>query len=221
LVTERATATDIMDSEAITYPFMYWVGMDTDPRTTPDDLAEFNRFYSMTHVHEVVAAHPGFVTANRYELVDPDPLEVGQQGPRWLAMYGMQDEQAAQQYLKDNARPWLHRQKYSPWPRARRRAKTVWRMIWRQLTVVGSPNQPGESLLIVGTDTHMDTDLVDAGHARATTLELFRSFAHPEPGPPQFAIVHESSTDLTIPAAPEPRDTRWRLKYRRVPRPAP
>ena len=52
---------------------MYWVGMDTDPKTTPEALAEFNHFYSTTHVHEVIAAHPGFVSVSRYELLDPDP----------------------------------------------------------------------------------------------------------------------------------------------------
>ena len=50
---------------AFTHPFMYWVGMDTDPRTTPEALAEFNQFYSTTHVGEVIGAHPGFVTASR------------------------------------------------------------------------------------------------------------------------------------------------------------
>ena len=56
--------------KAFTYPFEYWVGMDTDPRTTPEALAEFNRFYSATHVGEVIAAHPGFVSASRYELIE-------------------------------------------------------------------------------------------------------------------------------------------------------
>src|SRR5260370_38936897 len=91
--------------KAFTYPFEYWVGMDTDPRTTPEALAEFNRFYSTTHVGEVLAAHPRFVLASRYELLDPDPRGGVHCGPRWLAMYEMTDEAAAQQYIKDNARP--------------------------------------------------------------------------------------------------------------------
>ena len=41
--------------DAFAYPFMYWVGMDTDPRTTPEALAEFNHFYSTTHTREVLA----------------------------------------------------------------------------------------------------------------------------------------------------------------------
>src|SRR5438874_7442604 len=91
--------------KAFTYPFEYWVGMETDPRTTPEALAEFNRFYSTTHVHEVIAAHSGFVSASRYELLESDAGG----GPRWLAVYEMTDEAAAEQYVKDNARPWLHR----------------------------------------------------------------------------------------------------------------
>src|SRR5579864_709812 len=117
---------------------MYWVGMDTDPCTTPEALAEFNAFYSGTHVHEVIAAHPGFVGVSRYELIDQDPRGGIHQGPRWLAAYAMQDEAAADQYIKDNARPWLHRKRYSPWPAARRKAKTTWRMIWHQLASAGS-----------------------------------------------------------------------------------
>ena len=61
-----------MPSDAFTHPFTYWVGMDTDPRTTPEALAEFNRFYSATHMHEVIAAHPGFVSCSRYELLEQD-----------------------------------------------------------------------------------------------------------------------------------------------------
>src|SRR5689334_9953180 len=105
--------------------------MDTDPRTTPEALAEFNRFYSTTHLGEVVAAHPGFVEGTRYELVDGP-------GPRWLAIYGMADEAAAVQYVKDNERPWLHRRKYSAWPPARKRAKTTWRMLWRLISATES-----------------------------------------------------------------------------------
>ena len=66
--------------------------MNTDPRTAPEALAEFNRFYSATHVHEVIAAHPGFFSVNRYERVAPDS---DADGPRWLAVYGMLDEAAS------------------------------------------------------------------------------------------------------------------------------
>jgi hypothetical protein len=36
--------------EAFAYPYMYWVGMNTAPDTSADELAEFQRFYSQTHL---------------------------------------------------------------------------------------------------------------------------------------------------------------------------
>src|SRR3979411_3126834 len=102
----------VMRPGVLTHPFMYWVGMDTDPRTTPEALAEFNRFYSTTHVHEVIAAHPGIVQVSLYVLPAPGSRAGVLTGTRWLAAYEMTDEVAAQQYIKDNARPWLHRQQY-------------------------------------------------------------------------------------------------------------
>jgi hypothetical protein len=192
---------------AFAHPFLYWVGMDTDPRTTPEALAEFNRFYSTTHVHEVMAAHAGFVGVSRYELLDQDPRGGGHAGPRWLAVYEMADEAAAEQYVKDNAQPWLHRRRYSPWPAARRRAKTVWRMIWRQLS--STRDQLPDSVLLVGTNAPADADGGDACY------ELYREFAHPAPGCPRFCAVF--STNSASEAAGE---SVWRLVYRRIPPPA-
>jgi hypothetical protein len=201
---------------------MYWVGMDTDPRTTPEALADFNRFYSTTHVGEVLAAHPGFVNATRYELLDPDPRGGEHAGPRWLATYEMADEAAADQYLKDNERPWLHRRKYSPWPAARKRAKTVWRLLWRQIAVTGSTDQAPESIFMVGMNVPTDTDanglaefnafytgthvpevMAYGGYARATRHELYRDFAHPPPGCPRFCAIYEADA-----AATEEREAR-------------
>src|SRR5262249_21396731 len=81
-------------------------------------------------------------------------------------------EGAAQQYLKDNERPWLHRRKYSPWPSARRRAKTVWRMLWRQIYVRGSTDQAPESIFVVGMNVPDDTDA--AGLAQLNTFDAQR-----------------------------------------------
>jgi hypothetical protein len=197
-------------------PFMYWVGMDTDPRTSPQALADFNEFYSTTHVGEVLAAHPGFVRATRYELLDPDSRGGEHSGPRWLAVYEMTDESAAVQYIKDNERPWLHRKQYSPWPAARKRAKTVWRMIWRQISVTGSTDQPPESIFMVGMNVPPDTDahgldefnafytgthvpevMAYGGYARATRFERYREFAHPAPGCPQFCAIYEADAAAT------------------------
>ena len=174
------------------FPFQYWVGMETDPRTTPEALAEFNRFYSTTHVGEVIAAHPGFVTSARYELVEGS-------GPRWLAMYGMADEAAAERYIKDNERPWLHRRKYSPWPAARKKAKTVWRLLWKQ---IHSSDSVPETIVLVGTNTPPSDETL-------ALFELYRAFAHPVPGSPGFYAVYPSDGAAEL-------DAVWRLKYRYI-----
>jgi hypothetical protein len=203
-------------------PFSYWVGMETDPRTTPQALAEFNRFYSTTHVGEVVAAHPGFLAGSRYELVDGAALAAGQAGPRWLAVYGMADEGAAQQYLKDDARPWLHRSKYSPWPSARRRAKMVWRMLWQRTASAGSLTTPAELLVLLRSHQSPEVLLPD-GFARATGFELFRAFAPPESEVPRFCVVHEGDTDSAASPfdVPDHNDTQALapLRYRYIPPP--
>ena len=97
-------------------PFMYWVGMNTEPATSTEELVRFNDFYSHTHMREVVEANQGFVRATRYELCEPDPR--GDLGPRWLAVYEMQDEVAAQAYLTRNDGPPEGRPVYSPGPAA-------------------------------------------------------------------------------------------------------
>ena len=195
---------------------MYWVGMDTDPRTTPEALAEFNRFYSTTHVAEVVAAHPGFVAATRYELIDQDARGGEHRGPRWLAVYDMADQRAAEQYIKDNERPWLHRRKYSPWPAARKRAKTVWRMIWREISSGGARDRAPETVVAVGTNVALSDDLGGGENVIVARYELYRAFAHPSPGCPRFCTIFEGAS------APPTRDneqTVWRLVYRRTPAP--
>jgi hypothetical protein len=189
--------------------------MDTDPRTTPEALAEFDRFYSTTHVHEVMAAHTGFIGVSRYELLEPDPRGGEHRGPRWLAVYEMADEAAAVRYLKDNERPWLHRKKYSPWPAARRRAKTVWRMLWRQISATGSTDRPPDSVYMVGmnvpaetdadlaafnafyTHTHVPEVMAAGGYSRGTRFELYREFAHPAPGSPRFCAIYEADASAT------------------------
>src|SRR5215813_12529991 len=55
--------------QAFTYPFMYWVGMNTPPDADPAAVAEFSQFYSKIHAPEVVAGNPGFVCGTRYELL--------------------------------------------------------------------------------------------------------------------------------------------------------
>jgi hypothetical protein len=201
---------------------MYWVGMDTDPRTTPEALAEFNRFYSTTHVHEVIAAHPGFVSVNRYELLEPDPRDGEHHGPRWLAVYEAEDEAAVLQYIKDNERPWLHRRKYSPWPSARRKAKTVWRMLWRQLSLDDGHGQAPESVFMVGTNDEAEPDFSHGSNDGnfATRLELYRGFAPPEPDCPRFCAIYAADTPGVRDAwKPREATVAWQLVYRRIPAP--
>ena len=195
--------------DVLTYPFTYWVGMNTDPRTSPEALSEFNRFYSTTHVGEVIAAHPGFVDACRYELVDSDAPDAG---PRWLAIYGMADEAAAVRYLRDNERPWLHRRKYSPWPPARKRAKTVWRMLWRSSESSGSLSGPAQFASLVGMNEPPSLAAPPAD-ARVTCLELYRPFAPPEPDAPRYCVIHESDNANVSPADADPL---WQWLYRRI-----
>ena len=120
-----------MMAEAFSYPFMYWVGMNTAPDTDAAALAEFNAFYSKTHVPEVLANNPGFVRGSRYELLQPDPR--GDFGPRWLAIYEMDGEAAARTYAQRNDGPPEGRPTYTPGPAAWRQTQTMWRMIWRRL----------------------------------------------------------------------------------------
>jgi hypothetical protein len=199
---------------------MYWVGMDTDPRTTPEALADFNRFYSTTHVHEVLAAHPGFVSVNRFELLDQDPRGGEHRGPRWLAVYEAQDEAAALQYIKDNERPWLHRRKYSPWPPARRKAKTVWRMLWRQIALRDANGQAPEAVFMVGANDSCApvADYAATAESFAACVELYRGFAHPQPGPPRFCAIYPAGA-TTERDAWEQRESLWRLVYRHIPPP--
>ena len=112
-----------MTAAAFSYPFMYWVGMNTAPDTDAAALAEFNAFYSKTHVPEVVASNPGFVRGSRYELLQPDPR--GDFGPRWLAIYEMDGEAAARTYAQRNDGPAEGRPTYTPGPAAWRRGHWI------------------------------------------------------------------------------------------------
>jgi hypothetical protein len=167
-------------------------------------------------VHEVLAAHPGFVSVNRYELLEPDPRGGEHRGPRWLAVYEAQDEAAALQYIKDNERPWLHRRKYSPWPPARRKAKTVWRMLWQELSVTDADGQAPEAVFMVGTnDADAPSDGLSSSDRFGARLELYRAFAHPEPGCPRYCDIYAADASGARDEW-ERRESVWRLVYRRI-----
>jgi hypothetical protein len=191
-------------------PFMYWVGMDTADGMSPEDLADFSGFYSRTHVPEVVDGYAGFIRGTRYELCEPDPR--GDFGPRWLAVYEMENEDAARGYLKRNDGPPEARPKYTPVPASWRRAKLRWRLLWRRIAPAegelgagGAPylyfvamNVPPESddagLAAFNdfyTSIHVPEVVAVSSFLRGTRYELYRDLLHPPPGSPRFLAVYE------------------------------
>jgi hypothetical protein len=202
--------------QAFAYPFMYWVGMTTAPDTSPAALAEFSQFYSQIHVPEVIANNPGFVRGTRYELLDPDPRGDPHVGPRWLAVYEMDGEAAAQGYARRNDDPSASPPPYTARPPAWGQARTTWRMIWRQVAASGTAAQPPESIFMVGMNVPADTDAAGlaefnefytnvhvpevmerGGYARGTRFELHREFLHPAPGCPRFCAIYEADAATT------------------------
>lgn len=195
---------------------MYWVGMDLDPAISAAEKEELSDFYSRVHAREVVAANPGFVGTARYELLDPDPRGGVHAGPRWLAVYELENEAAAATYAQRNDGPAENRPSYSTWPDSRKYTSTVWRMLWRQLATCGSTTQLPESIFMVGMNVPPDTDaaglaefdafytgthvpevMAYGGYARGTRFELQREFAHPEPGGPRFCAIYEADATAT------------------------
>ena len=55
---------------------------------SPDQLAEFDAWYSGTHIPQVRAAVPSITAAARYELVDPG---AGEPSYRYLTVYELDD----------------------------------------------------------------------------------------------------------------------------------
>src|SRR5215470_5045318 len=103
---------------------MYWVGMSTTAADATA-LAEFNDFYSNTHLPEVVAQNAGFARATRYELIDPDPR--GGIAPGWLAAYEIDSEAAARTYIDRSDGSADARPKYTHGPAVFKSADHVWR----------------------------------------------------------------------------------------------
>ncbi len=210
-----------MTSEVFTTPFMYWVGMNTPPTASEAEAAEFSQFYSEVHVPEVLAENPGFIRATRYELLQPDPR--GDFGPRWLAMYELEDEAAARVYTERNDGPPEGRPTYTSGPAAWAGAEMMWRMIWHRLAQHGTTTEPPHSIYLVGMNVPPDTDAAGLAEFnefytdihvpevmayrdfhRATRFELHREFRHPEPGCPQFCALYEADEASTVAQQQQP-----------------
>ena len=106
--------------------------------------------------------------------------------------------------------------RYSPWPAARKRAKTPWRLLWRQLAETGPAQHTPQSVYLVGMNVPQDTDassladfnafytqlhvpevMAAGGYTRGTRWELYREVAHPAPGAPRFCAIYEADADAT------------------------
>ncbi|WP_067465772.1 DUF4286 family protein [Actinomadura macra] len=230
-------------TEPLDSPYVYMVGMTTQPDEPPGHLAEFNDFYSRTHLAEVMAGNPGFVSAARYELSQPDAR--GVPAPRFLAVYGVQSVDAAMRFAARTAGPVEARLRYSTGPAAWQRAALEWRLIWRRMAMTGDADVSPSRILLVGMNPAPDADepetaefddfytrihlpelVAGFGYDRGIRLALWREFRHPVPGCPRYCAVYGSAGENHPPAGASPlsegprawrdRDVRWRLKYRRI-----
>ncbi|MGD9958365.1 hypothetical protein [Nocardioides sp.] len=233
-----------LEGAAFAADYMYWVGIDTDPAATDDELAEFNEFYASVHFPEVLQANPGFVSATRYRLEAPDPR--GDFGPQWLAVYAIRDLAGAERYAVREKDPAAQRPAYTPGPALWKSMSPRWRVMWRQLIAVGQRAAAPESIFLVGmdtpagasmrdveefnayySDTHLPEVLLNGNYEAGTRLERYEAFLHRQPdGCPEFCAVYEGEGSAPAgppPGAPTPgpdswerRETAWRLRYRRV-----
>jgi hypothetical protein len=192
-------------------PFMYWVGMNTQPDTSAEELAKFNDFYSHTHVPEVVSGNPGFIRGTRYELVEQDAR--GKFGPQWLAVYEMEEEAAAKGYIARNDGPAEGRPKFSPGPAAWQNYEGWWRLLWRRMVpehgelggngapylyFVAMDEAPGSDPQGIRefnefyTNVHVPEVVEVSKFLSGIRYQLYREFRHPEPKSPGYLAVYEA-----------------------------
>jgi hypothetical protein len=192
-------------------PYMYWVGMNTQPDTSAEELARFNDFYSNTHMHEVVMSNPGFVRGTRYELIEQDAR--GNFGPRWLAVYEMADEESAKGYLARNDGPPEGRPTYSPGPSAWQSYEGWWRLMWRRMVpeqgelggngapylyFVAMDEAPGtdekglQEFNDFYTNIHVPEVVAVSKFLSGIRYKLYRELRHPEPKSPGYLAVYEA-----------------------------
>ena len=191
-------------------PYRYWVGMTIPTATSAAGVAEFNHFYTNTHLREVLANNPGFVRGTRYELAQDDLR--GARGPRFLAVYDIDSEAAALGYIARNDGPPSGRPTYTQGPPAWERHETVWRLLWRRLVaipdkaaavdapyiyLVGMNAPAGASAAELAefnkfyTSIHVPEVIAAYGFARGTRYESLRAFRHPDPGGPRFLAIYD------------------------------
>jgi len=110
-------------------PYLFLVGMDVPAGTNAADLADFDQFYTNTHVPEVVA-NGDFLRGNRFELRNdlrhPEPG-----APQFLAVYEG-DEQARENRAK-RAANLIPAPSFSSGPPAWEAHATAWRLMYRRI----------------------------------------------------------------------------------------
>jgi hypothetical protein len=148
--------------------FTYWVGMDIPADTSAADVADFNHFYSNTHRPEVLAGNPGFLRGRRYELAQDDPR--GPRGPRFLAAYDIESEEAALLYISRNDGPASGRPVYSDGPSAWQKRQTKWRLLWKHLL-----NNPAASRVSASPYMYL-VGMSEALGSTATEIVQFNEF---------------------------------------------
>lgn len=193
-------------------PYMMFIGLDTGPELDRDRqmLQRFNDNYNQIHAADVTNMNPGFVRGTRYELIEPDAR--GDFGPRWLVIYEMNSEAAAQGYGIRFDGPPEGRPQYRPDGLAGVDAPLRWRMFWRRhapaagelgaaaapyIFMVGMNAAPGSDEAGMRafdefyTHTHVPEVVASSRFLRGTRYELYRDYTHPAPGAPRFLAVYE------------------------------
>lgn len=105
---------------------IFMVGMNVQPGTDAAGLAEFNTFYTNTHVPEVME-YGGYARGTRFELhrafAHPEPG-----CPRFCAVYEADEAATAKRNERRSNRPPL-----SSGPPAWEQHDTVWRLVYKRL----------------------------------------------------------------------------------------
>lgn len=189
--------------------FTYWVGIDVPADTSEADVADFNRFYSEIHRPEVIASNPGFLRGRRYELAQDDPR--GPRGPRFIAAYDIESEEAAKLYISRNDGPPSGRPVYTDGPSAWKKKSTNWRLMWRHLLnnpenkqvaaspymyLVGMSEAAGSNAQEIQqfndfyNNIHVPEVLAGYGFVSGARYACMREFLHPAPGAPNYVAMY-------------------------------
>jgi hypothetical protein len=198
-------------------PYVYWNGMTTAPDLSEEDFKKFNDFYSNVHIHEVVERTQGGVRGTRYELSEKDPRN--NLGPQWLAMYELDSQKAADDYIaadKAGTRP-----RYTPGLNiGRQLPDRKWRLIWKRINPVegelgahrapylqfngispapGSDEKGIKEFNDFYNQIHLPEVMGKNGYMRGTRYELYHEFVHEAPGCPTYLAVYEGDEETMGP----------------------